>query len=99
VALTWRPRPIGAGLLAGALLPFVAQVISALAQPVPGPTYFGVGPGEAASAQLTIAGGFTAWFYVYCAFLAGCAALVPVLATRGGAAEPPLPRLRSGAAT
>jgi hypothetical protein len=72
VAAFWRPVRLGAALVAGAIVPMLAQVISALIlvrQPV-SPTLFGVSPAQAAAVGLTIHSGFTAIFWVFCAFVA-----------------------------
>lgn len=61
---------VGAGLLAGSALALVAQIVSALAEPAPGPAAFGIGGAAAARAGVTITAGFTAWFYLYCAAVA-----------------------------
>jgi len=71
VAALWRPLRLGAALAAGALVPMVAQAISAIieiGQPT-SPLYFGVSPSQARVLGLTITNGLTAIFWVYCAFL------------------------------
>lgn len=71
VAALWRPIRLGAALLAGALIPMVAQAISAvveLAEPT-SPLQFGISQAQANQLGLTISGGFTPMFWVYCAFL------------------------------
>ena len=71
-AAFWRPVRLGAALVAGAIVPMLAQVISALIlvrQPV-SPTQFGVSPAQAAALGLTIHSGLTAIFWVFCAFVA-----------------------------
>ena len=81
-AALWRPIRLGAALLAGAVIPMVAQVISALiqiAQPT-SPTEFGISPAQAAQAGLTISSGVTPAFWIYCAFVVAlvmiCASMV-----------------------
>ena len=71
-AAFWRPVRLGAALVAGAIVPMLAQVISALIlarQPV-SPTQFGISPAQAAGIGLTIHSGLTAIFWVFCAFVA-----------------------------
>jgi hypothetical protein len=71
VAALWRPIRLGAALAAGALIPMVAQVISALVQvsePTP-PQQFGYTQAQAAEIGLKITNGLTPMFWVYCAFL------------------------------
>ncbi len=68
----WQPIRNGAALLAGAIVPFVAQAISAVIQTAQGasPVQFGISPAQAASAGLTISSSLTAAFWIYCAFVA-----------------------------
>jgi hypothetical protein len=101
-AALWRPIRFGAALLAGAIIPMVAQAISAFIQ-VSGPTspsMFGISPSEAAAAGLTIGSGLTAAFWIYCAFvvamLASCAWMV--LTPRTAVAEPPRQQAPGGQA-
>jgi hypothetical protein len=71
IAALWRPARNGGILLAGAIVPLVAQAISALiqvGQPA-NPAMFGISPSEASAAGLTIASGVTPVFWVYCAFV------------------------------
>jgi hypothetical protein len=71
VAALWRPARLGWALAAGAVIPMVAQAISALiqaGQPV-SPASFGYSPAVARAAGLTISQGLTGWFWAYCAFL------------------------------
>jgi hypothetical protein len=93
-AAVWRPARHGAALLAGAVIPMVAQAISALVQlgQAVSPAQFGISPPQAAQAGLTISSGLTAWFWIYCAFVvallvAGGVMLIP----RRPAAVPPGP--------
>lgn len=66
-AAVWRPARLGAALLAGAVIPMAAQVVSALIQVGQhvSPAQFGISPANAAQAGLTITSGLTAWFWVY----------------------------------
>jgi hypothetical protein len=71
IAALWRPPRLGAMLLAGAVIPMVAEAVSALIE-VAGPTspaQFGIPAGQAARAGLTISTGVTPAFWVYCAFV------------------------------
>lgn len=84
VAALWRPVRLGAALLAGAIVPLVAQAISALAGVAEGatPAQFGISSAQAAQAGLTIDSGVTPVFWVYCAFVAALiAACAWMLAT------------------
>lgn len=70
-AALWRPARNGAVLLAGAIVPMVAEGISALIQ-VSGPTspaQFGISQAEASALGLTINAGVTPIFWVYCVFV------------------------------
>ncbi len=72
VAACWRPIRLGAALAAGAIVPMLAQLISALIlvrEPV-SPAQFGLSPAQAAGVGLTIHAGLTAIFWVFCAFVA-----------------------------
>ena len=90
----WQPMRNGAALLAGAIVPMAAQAISALIQITHGasPQQFGISPGQAAAAGLTISSGLTAAFWIYCAFVA---ALILtwglMLSTPTSPPPPPLP--------
>jgi hypothetical protein len=66
-AALWQPARLGAVLLAGALIPMAAQAISALIQLSQGtsPAQFGISPGQAARAGLTITSGLTLAFWTY----------------------------------
>ena len=70
-AVTMRPRRLGAALAAGAIVPMVAQAVSAIVQisSATSPLQFGVTPAQANQIGLTIATGLTAMFWVFCAFL------------------------------
>ena len=97
-AVLWRPIRLGAALLAGAVIPMAAQVISALVQisePV-SPAQFGISPAQAAQAGLTISTGVTPAFWIYCAFVVALVVLcvsmlIPPRSLRpaGRAAAPP----------
>lgn len=70
-AALWRPARLGVALLAGAVIPMVAQAISALiqvAEPISS-SAFGIPPAQAAQAGLTISTGLTPAFWVYCVFV------------------------------
>jgi hypothetical protein len=77
VAALWRPARLGAVLLAGALIPMVAQAISGLAQlgEAVSPTQFGISSAEASQLGLTISQGVTAVFWIYCAFVVALAVI------------------------
>ena len=66
-AALWQPARLGAALLAGAVIPMAAQAISALIQlgQSVSPAQFGISPGRAAQAGLTITSGLTAAFWIY----------------------------------
>jgi hypothetical protein len=70
-ATLWRPLRLGAVLLAGAVIPMVAQAISALAQlgEAVSPTQFGISSAEANQLGLTISQGLTPVFWFYCIFV------------------------------
>jgi len=95
MAALWRPIRYGAALLAGAIIPMVAQAISALiavGEPT-SPTLFGISPAQASAAGLTISNGLTPVFWIFCAFVvAMIASCVWMLMTPHAAvAEPPRP--------
>ena len=71
VAALWRPVWLGAVLLAGAIIPMAAQVISALIQvgEPTSPTQFGFTPAQASQLGLTISAGLTPAFWIYCVFV------------------------------
>ena len=70
-AALWRPARLGAALLAGAIIPMVAQAISALigVGEAAAPAQFGFSSAQAAASGLTISSGLTSAFWIYCAFL------------------------------
>ena len=74
-AACWRPVRHGALLLAGAVIPMAAQVISAAVQVGGGasPTQFGISPAQASGIGLTISSGLTPAFWIYCGFLVALA--------------------------
>jgi hypothetical protein len=76
-ATLWRPLRLGAVLLAGAVIPMVAQAVSALAQLGEGvsPTQFGISNAEANQLGLTISQGVTPVFWFYCIFVVILAAI------------------------
>ena len=76
-AALWRPAWLGAAVLAGALIPMAAQAISALIQVSQGisPAQFGISPGRAAQAGLTITSGLTPAFWIYFALLTALASM------------------------
>ncbi len=71
IAALWRPIRYGAALLAGAIIPMVAQAISALIAvgETTSPTLFGISPAQASAAGLTISNGLTPVFWIFCAFV------------------------------
>ena len=77
IAALWRPARLGAVLLAGALIPMVAQAISALAQlgEAVSPAQFGISSAEASQLGLTISQGYTAVFWIYCVFVVALAVI------------------------
>jgi len=89
-AASWKPVKQGAFLLAGAVIPMVAQAISAIAQvsTTASPLQFGITPAQAARAGLTISSGLTVTFWIYCAFVV---ALALTCALMFAAPEPPPP--------
>jgi len=71
IAALWRPPRLGGMLLAGAVIPMVAEAVSALiqvAEPT-SPAQFGIPAGQASQAGLTISAGLTPAFWIYCAFV------------------------------
>jgi hypothetical protein len=67
-----RQLRLGAALAAGAIIPMVAQAISAIVQigGATSPLQFGISAAQARQAGLTISAGLTPMFWVFCAFLA-----------------------------
>ena len=76
-AALWRPARLGAALLAGALIPMAAQAISAAIQVSQGvsPAQFGIAPGRAAQAGLTITTALTPAFWIYLVLLIALAGM------------------------
>jgi hypothetical protein len=76
-AALWQPARLGAAVLAGALIPMVAQAISALIQVSQGisAAQFGISPGRAAQLGLTIDSGLTPAFWAYFAFVIALAGM------------------------
>ena len=91
-AATWRPVRFGAVLLAGAIVPLAAQAISALiaAGQAASPLQFGITPGQAARAGLTISSGLTPAFWIYGVFVVALMLTCALMATTP-AAPPPAP--------
>jgi hypothetical protein len=81
LAALWRPARQGALLLAGAVVPFAAQAISALIQ-IRQPAYamFGITKAQATAEGVAITSGMAPIFWVFCVFvialLISCAWLV-----------------------
>jgi hypothetical protein len=96
VAALWRPARLGAVLLAGAVIPMVAQAISALVQAgeAVSPTQFGISSAQASASGLTISSGLTAVFWIYCVFVVALALTCGWLylsSRRTAVASPPPP--------
>ena len=70
-AASWRPLRLGAALLAGAVIPMIAQALSGRITigAAVSPAQFGIGAQQARLAGLTITPGLTAPFWIYCMFL------------------------------
>jgi len=87
----WRPVRQGAFLLVGAVIPMAAQAISAIVQigTTASPLQFGITPGEAAGAGLTISSGLTATFWIYCAFVAALMLTSALMFAAPGPTPPP----------
>jgi hypothetical protein len=95
LAALWRPIRLGAALLAGAIVPMVAQAISGFVQvgEATSPTLFGITPAQASAAGLTISNGLTPVFWIFCAFVvAMIASCAWMLMTPHAAAMPAPPR-------
>jgi hypothetical protein len=100
-AAAWRPVRAAAALLAGAVIPMVAQIVSAVVGVREGatPAMFGISPGQAAGLGLTINSGVTAAFWFYCVFVLALAAACAWMAVApepgrpvpAGLPEPPAP--------
>ena len=71
IAALWRPIVLGAALLIGALVPMIAQAVSAviqLGEATPS-SEFGISAARASAIDLHISSGLTGVFYLYCGFL------------------------------
>jgi hypothetical protein len=80
-AALWRPGRLGGLLLAGAVIPLIAQAISAMIQIGQNPAgVFGLTPAEANRLGITISSGLTAVFWVYLALVIVLAAIAGWLA-------------------
>ena len=89
-AALWRPVRYGAALLAGAIIAMAAQAISAVIGVAEGtsPAQFGITPGQASQAGLTISSGLTPAFWIYCAFVAALAVLCARMLIRSRSGRP-----------
>ncbi len=88
IAALWRPIVHGAILLTGAIVPMVAQAVSAviqIGQPTP-PSTFGISSSAAAQSGLTITSGLALAFWIYCVFVVALMLMAAsaVLAQRPG---------------
>jgi hypothetical protein len=92
-AVLWRPVRLGAALLAGAVIPMAAQVISALVQigEPTSPAQFGISPAQAAQAGLTISRGVTPAFWIYCAFVVALVMMCAWMLIPPGSIPSPMP--------
>jgi hypothetical protein len=71
LAALWRPARHGSLLLAGAIVPLAADIVSAIiqaSQPT-SPALFGISSAQASAAGLTISSGLTGIFWVYFVFV------------------------------
>ena len=71
LAALWRPARHGSLLLAGAIVPLAADIVSAIiqvSQPT-SPTLFGISSAQASAAGLAISSGLTGIFWVYFVFV------------------------------
>jgi hypothetical protein len=92
-AALWRPARLGWALAAGALIPMIAQLISALIQiSEPALSQLKISAAEASRDGITATAGFTGWFWAYCVFVivlvVGCG-LIAVRTERFAAAAMP----------
>lgn len=91
LAALWRPARQGALLLAGAIIPLVAQAVSALIQVSQPPySFFGLTPAQAAQDGVTISSGVTPIFWVYCVFVVSLLVSCAWLLTAPGRPNPPV---------
>ena len=77
VAALLRPVRQGGILVIGAVIPMVAQAISAIIQLLEPatPAQFGISPAQAALAGITVSSGATVVFWIYCVFAAAALAI------------------------
>jgi hypothetical protein len=86
-AALWRPARLGWALAAGAIVPLIAQLISALIQVTESPlTQLGITPSQATGASLTVHASLTGWFWAYSAFVIVLVLMCGWLAVRPGRA-------------
>jgi hypothetical protein len=87
-----RPVRQGGILLLGAIIPMVAQAISAVIQLLEPatPSQFGISPAQAALSGITVSSGATAAFWIYCIFAAAAVVIGVrmILPSRPAAAAP-----------
>jgi hypothetical protein len=90
VIAAWRPVLMGSALFIGALIPMVAQGISALVQfsETTSPTLFGISNAQASRAGLTINAGLTPTFWIYCVFVVALIVLWARMLVRPNVAAP-----------
>ncbi len=82
-AALWRPARLGWALAAGAIVPLIAQLISAIVQVTQSPlTQLGITGSQARGASLTVSASLTGWFWAYCAFVAVLVVMCAWLAVR-----------------
>jgi hypothetical protein len=86
VAALWRPARQGALLLAGAVVPLVAEAVSALLQSgtAATPAMFGISSANATALGLSISSGLTAIFWVFFVFVISLAVSCAWLFTEPG---------------
>ena len=98
VAALWRPRRLGAAVAAGAIIPLVAEAVSAMIQ-IAGvtPAQLGYSSSEVSVLGLTVSAGLTPMFWVFCAFTATMILLCAwLLLTPEPAPEQPSPYVQHG---
>jgi hypothetical protein len=90
IAAMWQPIKLGAALLAGAAVPMVAQVVSAViqARAAVSPEQFQLTPAQAAQIGLTITSGLTPAFWIFCAFVLALVLLSARMLTTPATAPP-----------
>jgi hypothetical protein len=91
-----RPVRQGGILLIGAIIPMVAQAISAVIQLLEPatPSQFGISPAQAALSGITVSSGATVAFWIYCIFAAaavviGVRMILPSRSAAAGAVPSP----------